>query len=60
MTLLFQLINDCNNIEQWLKEKVQQQESYPKNIDPILWSSNIKEASEHLRKYDAFPFCFPF
>ncbi|KAK2441302.1 heat shock protein 70 (Hsp 70) family protein [Trifolium repens] len=44
------LINDCNNIEQWLKEKVQQQESYPKNIDPILWSSNIKEASEHLQK----------
>jgi heat shock protein 4 len=56
MTLLFQLINDCNNVEQWLKEKVQQQNSYPKNIDPILWSSDIKGASEHLQKYDAFPF----
>ncbi|WJX37720.1 hypothetical protein P8452_25458 [Trifolium repens] len=44
------LINDCNNVEQWLKEKVQQQNSYPKNIDPILWSSDIKGASEHLQK----------
>ncbi|KAK2387239.1 heat shock protein 70 (Hsp 70) family protein [Trifolium repens] len=44
------LINDCNNVEQWLTEKVQQQNSYPKNIDPILWSSDIKGASEHLQK----------
>ncbi|XAR53786.1 hypothetical protein NMG60_11022468 [Bertholletia excelsa] len=41
------VINECSKAEQWLLEKTQQQESWPKNADPILWSSEIK------RKLDA-------
>ncbi|KAG5017509.1 hypothetical protein JHK85_023645 [Glycine max] len=48
MSLLFQIINECNKVEQWLKEKIQQQESFPKNTDPILWSSDIKSKTEEL------------
>lgn len=57
MSLLFQIINECNKVEQWLKEKIQQQESFPKNTDPILWSSDIKSKTEELNLYD---FCFLF
>ncbi|KAG5138392.1 hypothetical protein JHK82_023123 [Glycine max] len=42
------IINECNKVEQWLKEKIQQQESFPKNTDPILWSSDIKSKTEEL------------
>ncbi|KAK7287503.1 hypothetical protein RIF29_00783 [Crotalaria pallida] len=42
------IINECNKAEQWLKEKMQQQESFPKNADPILWSSDIKNKAEDL------------
>ncbi|KAK7305101.1 hypothetical protein VNO77_43001 [Canavalia gladiata] len=42
------IINECNNVEQWLREKIQQQESFPKNTDPILWSSDIKSKTEEL------------
>lgn len=59
MTLLFQIINECNKVEQWLGEKMQQQESFPKNIDPIIWSSDIKSKTEDLYLYDASSFCFP-
>ncbi|XP_045824761.1 heat shock 70 kDa protein 16-like isoform X2 [Trifolium pratense] len=44
------LIDETNKAEQWLTEKVQQQDSYPKNIDPIFWSSDIKRASHHLQQ----------
>ncbi|XP_014522749.1 heat shock 70 kDa protein 16 [Vigna radiata var. radiata] len=40
------IINECNKAEQWLKEKIQQQESSPKNTDPIVWSSEIKSKTE--------------
>ncbi|KAI4308013.1 hypothetical protein L6164_031132 [Bauhinia variegata] len=42
------IINECNKAEQWLREKMQQQGSLPKNIDPILWSSDIKSKAEDL------------
>ncbi|KAL5077508.1 hypothetical protein RYX36_016492 [Vicia faba] len=42
------IINESKRAEQWLIEKVQQQDSYPKNLDPILWSSDIKRVKEHL------------
>ncbi|RDX91229.1 Heat shock 70 kDa protein 16, partial [Mucuna pruriens] len=42
------IINECNKAEQWLEEKIQEQESFPKNTDPILWSSDIKSKTEEL------------
>lgn len=52
------MIDISNKAEHWLTEKVQQQESYPKNVDPILWSSHIKSAIEELSRYNALPFVF--
>jgi len=45
-----------NKAEHWLTEKVQQQDSYPKNIDPILWSSDIRSVIKDLNVYDTYPF----
>ncbi|XP_077253936.1 heat shock 70 kDa protein 16-like isoform X4 [Tasmannia lanceolata] len=42
------VINECNKAEQWLREKSQQQDSLPKNTDPILWSSEIRKRAEAL------------
>ncbi|WRX28889.1 Heat shock protein 70 family - like 10 [Theobroma cacao] len=42
------IINECNKAEEWLREKTQQQDSLPKNIDPLLWSSAIKSRTEDL------------
>ncbi|XP_057758209.1 heat shock 70 kDa protein 16 [Arachis stenosperma] len=43
------VLNECNKAEQWLSEKMQQQESWPKNIDPIFWSSDIQGKAEDLK-----------
>ncbi|KAJ6805199.1 heat shock 70 kDa protein 16-like [Iris pallida] len=40
--------NECNKAEQWLREKSQQQDSLPKNTDPVLWSHEIKKRTEAL------------
>ncbi|KAF8391557.1 hypothetical protein HHK36_023863 [Tetracentron sinense] len=45
------VINECNKAQQWLREKTQQQDSLPKNTDPILWSSEIKRRVEYLDEY---------
>ncbi|XP_022716906.1 heat shock 70 kDa protein 16-like [Durio zibethinus] len=42
------IMNECNKAEQWLREKTQQQDSLPKDIDPLLWSSEIKNKTEDL------------
>ncbi|XP_068668992.1 heat shock 70 kDa protein 16-like [Aristolochia californica] len=42
------VINECNKAEQWLREKMQLQDSLPKNCDPVLWSSEIKRMMEVL------------
>ncbi|XP_022877971.1 heat shock 70 kDa protein 16-like [Olea europaea var. sylvestris] len=39
---------ECNKAEQWFREKTQQQDSLPKNADPILLSSEIKRKAEAL------------
>ncbi|CAA3028831.1 heat shock 70 kDa 16 [Olea europaea subsp. europaea] len=39
---------ECNKAEQWFQEKTQQQDSLPKNADPILLSSEIKRKAEAL------------
>lgn len=42
------IMNECNKAEQWLREKTQEQDSLPKNVDPLLWSSEIKNRTEDL------------
>ncbi|GAB2240134.1 hypothetical protein Droror1_Dr00020652 [Drosera rotundifolia] len=41
------VLTECYKTEQWLNERSQEQNSLPKNVDPILWSSEIR------RKLDA-------
>lgn len=40
------VIDECNKAENWLQEKTQQQDSLPKNVDPVLWSCEIKRKAE--------------
>ncbi|KAL2495388.1 Heat shock 70 kDa protein 16 [Forsythia ovata] len=42
------VVGECNKAEQWLREKTQQQDSLPKNADPVLLSSDIKRKAEAL------------
>ncbi|KAJ8466227.1 hypothetical protein OPV22_028779 [Ensete ventricosum] len=42
------VIDECNKAEQWLRERSQQQDSLPKNADPVLWSHEIKKRTEAL------------
>ncbi|KAL8468931.1 hypothetical protein ACS0TY_031948 [Phlomoides rotata] len=42
------VIGECDKAEHWLKEKTLQQESLPKNADPIIWSSEITTKAETL------------
>ncbi|KAI9198050.1 hypothetical protein LWI28_009145 [Acer negundo] len=42
------VIEECNKAEQWLQEKTREQDSLPKDADPILWSSEIKRKLEAL------------
>lgn len=42
------VIDECSKAEEWLREKVTQQDSLPKDADPILWSTEIKRKSEAL------------
>lgn len=47
----FQVMSECNKAEQWLRERAQQQDSLPKNTDPVLWSHEIKKRTEALDMY---------
>ncbi|XVF27861.1 hypothetical protein REPUB_Repub14bG0145600 [Reevesia pubescens] len=40
--------DECNKADQWLQEKSQQQDSLPKDVDPMVWSSDIKRKAEAL------------
>ncbi|KDP39123.1 hypothetical protein JCGZ_00880 [Jatropha curcas] len=42
------IMNECNKAEQWLRERTQQQDSLPKNANPVLWSKEIKCRTEDL------------
>lgn len=46
-----QVIDECNKAKQWLQVKIQQQNSLPKNTDPVLWSNEIKRKTEALDMY---------
>ncbi|KAJ0966157.1 hypothetical protein J5N97_027295 [Dioscorea zingiberensis] len=56
------VIGECRKAEQWLREKTQQQDSLPKNVDPVLWSHEIKKMREsfdrscrHILKHNGPP-----
>ncbi|KAG6776856.1 hypothetical protein POTOM_016646 [Populus tomentosa] len=51
------VIDECNKAEKWLQEKTQQQDSLPKNVDPVLWSCEIKRKAEG---FDAYYVITPF
>ncbi|XWS15583.1 hypothetical protein CRYUN_Cryun34aG0013200 [Craigia yunnanensis] len=40
--------DECDKAEHWLQEKSQQQDSLPKDVDPMVWSSEIKRKAEAL------------
>lgn len=53
-----QVINECDKAELWIRDKSQQQDSLPKNADPILWSSEIKKKLIFLMRMSIIlPFC---
>lgn len=43
------VINECFKAEKWLREKTQLQDSLPKNTDPVLWSTDIRNRTEELK-----------
>lgn len=55
LPLTCQVDNECTKAEQWLREGSQLQESLPKNVDPVLWSHEIKKMEEELDMYLFFP-----
>ncbi|KAF5788085.1 putative Heat shock protein 70 family [Helianthus annuus] len=42
------VLNECSEVENWLREKKQIQDSLPKHADPVLLSSDIRKKSETL------------
>ncbi|KAM0927731.1 hypothetical protein ACQ4PT_002683 [Festuca glaucescens] len=40
--------DECTKAELWLRESSQLQESLPKNVDPVVWSHEIKKKEEEL------------
>ncbi|CAK7351163.1 unnamed protein product [Dovyalis caffra] len=45
------VIDECNKAERWLQDKIQQQDSLPTNVEPVLWSSEIKRKAEGFDAY---------
>ncbi|WCJ32913.1 Heat shock 70 kDa protein 16 [Euphorbia peplus] len=42
------VLHECHKAEQWLKERTQEQDSLPKNTNPVLWSREIRSRAEDL------------
>ncbi|PWA80993.1 heat shock protein 70 family [Artemisia annua] len=42
------VLNECSEVENWLREKKQLQDSLPKHADPVLLLSDIRKKSETL------------
>ncbi|KAF4394583.1 hypothetical protein F8388_020408, partial [Cannabis sativa] len=42
------LVSECTKAEQWIRERTQQQDSMPQNINPVFWSSDIKSKTDEL------------
>jgi hypothetical protein len=50
------VIIECNNAEEWFKDKQQQQNALPKSANPVLLSSDVKKKTEFLDRYIEFPY----
>lgn len=48
LSVSVQVDSECTKAEQWLRERSQLQESLPKNVDPALWSHEIKKKEHEL------------
>ncbi|CAI0436428.1 unnamed protein product [Linum tenue] len=42
------MMHECNKTEQWLRTRTEEQESRPKDIDPVLSSRDVKHQAEAL------------
>ncbi|KAJ4757780.1 heat shock protein 70 [Rhynchospora pubera] len=42
------VLNECAKAEQWLRDRSQQQEPLPRNVDPVLWSHEISKKRQEL------------
>lgn len=45
------VLAECTKYDRWLQEKIQVQDSQPKNIDPVIWSSDIEEKAKALEEW---------
>ncbi|KAK9060466.1 hypothetical protein SSX86_021170 [Deinandra increscens subsp. villosa] len=45
-----QVLNECSEVENWLREKTQLQNSLPKHADPVLQSSDMRKKEETLKR----------
>lgn len=48
LVIFFQVLSECSKAEQWLRDRSQQQEALPRNVDPVLWSHEIVKKTEEL------------
>ncbi|AQK93155.1 Heat shock protein 15 [Zea mays] len=45
------VINECSEVENWLRERKQQQDALPKHTDPVLLVSDLKKKAEALDRF---------
>lgn len=45
------VVNECNDAEQWLKDKRQQQDLLPKHVNPAFLASDVKRKAEALDRF---------
>jgi hypothetical protein len=48
---LTQVINECSEAENWLRERKQQQDALPKFANPVLLVSDVKKKAETLDRF---------
>jgi len=48
---LTQVINECSEAENWLRERKQQQDALPKFTNPVLLVSDVKKKAETLDRF---------
>lgn len=49
--ICYQVLNECVEAENWLREKKQQQDSLPKYVTPVLLSADIRKKAEAVDRY---------
>jgi heat shock protein 4 len=46
-----QVINECSEAENWLRDRKQQQDALPKFANPVLLVSDLKKKAETLDRF---------